>query len=247
MIAEFALFVFTTLGGLAAGLYILAALFPVEGKRNNLLVSIVPLVLLAIGGIALLGHLGHPERMFNAFANPEAGITQEGVTTTLFGIVLVIDLVLTWFKDGAPRGLRIVGAVFAALLMLAMGSLYYNYQSMPMWHALPTVPLFVVGDLAIGGLFIAAIDEAAASKKTLVTVNAVLAALLAVTLVGNAAVFQGCGLSPLPFAIAAVIAAAVAAGLFAKGENAASSVRWGLFAALFVAIVIARYAFYAAF
>ena len=70
MITEFALFVFTTLGGLAAGLYILAALFPVEGKRNNLIITIVPLVMLAIGGVALLGHLGHPERMFNAFANP---------------------------------------------------------------------------------------------------------------------------------------------------------------------------------
>ena len=114
MITEFALFIFTMIGGLACGLYIIAALFPVEGKRNNLLVSIVPLVLLAIGGIALLMHLGHPERMFNAFANPEAGITQEGICTTLFGIVLVIDLALTWFKEGAPRALRIVGAIFAA-------------------------------------------------------------------------------------------------------------------------------------
>jgi len=247
MITEFALFVFTTLGGLAAGLYILAALFPVEGKRNNLIITIVPLVMLAIGGVALLSHLGHPERMFNAFANPEAGITQEGITTTLFGIVLVIDLALTWFKEGAPRALRIVGAVFAALLICAMGMLYYNYQSMPMWHALPTVPLFVVGDLAIGGLFIAAIDEQLAGNKTLATVNAVLAVLFAVTLVGNAVVFQGCGLSPVPFAIAAVVAAAVAVYLFTNWQKATSGLRWGLFIALFVGIVIARYAFYAAF
>lgn len=247
MITEFALFIFTTLGGLAAGLYLVAALFPVQGKRNNLLVAFVPLVLLGIGGIALLGHLGHPERMFNAFANPEAGITQEGITTTLFGIVLVVDLVLAWTKGESPRALRFAGAVFAALLMLAMGFLYYNYLSMPMWHALPTVPLFVVGDLAMGALFIAALDEDAAQNKALVTAGAVLAVLLAVTLVGNAVVFQGCGLSPVPFAIAAVIAAAVAVYLFTSWSKAGSSMRWGLFAALFVAIVIARYAFYAAF
>jgi anaerobic dimethyl sulfoxide reductase subunit C (anchor subunit) len=247
MIAEFALFVFTTLGGLAAGLYIMAVLFPLEGKRNNLLLSVVPLVLLGIGGVALLMHLGHPERMFNAFANPEAGITQEGITTTLFGIVLVVDLALTWFKDGAPRALRIVGAVFAALLICAMGLLYYNYQSMPMWHALPTVPLFVVGDLARGGLLVAALDEAAAQKKALATANAVLAVLLAATLVGNAVVFQGCELSPIPFAIAAVVAAAVAVYLFTNGQKAAANLRWVLFAALFVGIIIARYAFYAAF
>lgn len=246
MITEFALFVFTTLGGLAAGLYILAAFFPVVGKRNNLLLSIVPLVLLGIGGIALLGHLGHPERMFNAFANPEAGITQEGITTGLFGIVLVIDLVLTWTKGECPKALRYAGALFAALLLLAMGFLYYNYQSMPMWHAIPTVPLFVVGDLAMGALFVTALDEEAA-KKPLITTGAVLASLLAITLIGNAVVFSGCGLSPMPFAIAAIIAAAVAVYLFTNGEKAASGLRWGLFAALFVGIVIARYAFYAAF
>ncbi len=247
MITEFALFVFTTIGGLACGLYILAALFPVEGKRNNLSVSIVPLVLLGIGGIALLMHLGHPERMFNAFANPEAGITQEGICTTLFGIVLVVDLILTWTKGETPRALRYVGALFAALLILAMGFLYYNYQSMPMWHALPTVPLFVVGDLALGALFIAALDEAAAGKKTLVTTGAVLVVLLVVTLIGNAMVFQGCGLSPVPFAIAAVIAAAVAAYLFTSWEKAGSGMRWALFAALLIAVAVARYAFYAAF
>lgn len=247
MITEFALFIFTTIGGLACGLYIIAALFPVEGKRNNLLVSIVPLVLLAIGGVALLMHLGHPERMFNAFANPEAGITQEGICTTLFGIVLVIDLALTWFKDGAPRALRIVGAIFAALLICAMGFLYYNYQSMPMWHALPTVPLFVVGDLALGALFIAALDQTAGQNKTLVTTAAVLGALLAITIIGNAVVFQGCGLSPVPFAIAALVAAAVAVYLMTSWEKAGSGMRWALFVALLIAVAVARYAFYAAF
>ena len=247
MITEFALFVFTTLGGLACGLYILAALFPVEGKRNNLIISIVPLVLLGIGGIALLMHLGHPERMFNAFANPEAGITQEGICTTLFGVVLLVDLILTWTKGEAPRALRYVGAVFAALLTLAMGFLYYNYQSMPMWHALPTVPLFVVGDLALGALFIAALDEAAAGKKALVTTGAALAVLLAVTLAGNAMVFQGCGLSPVPFVIAAIVAAAVAVYLFTSWEKASSGMRCTLFIVLLVAIAVARYAFYAAF
>ena len=161
--------------------------------------------------------------------------------------MLVIDLALTWFKEGAPRALRIVGAIFAALLMCAMGFLYYNYQSMPMWHALPTVPLFVVGDLALGALFIAALDETAGQNKTLVTTTAVLGALLALTVVGTAVVFQGCGLSPVPFAIAALVAAAVAVYLFTSWEKTGSGMRWALFAALLVAIAVARYAFYAAF
>ena len=41
--------------------------------------------------------------------------------------------------------------------------------------------------------------------------------------------------------------AAVAACALMKGVQASASLRWALFAALLVAVVIARYAFYAAY
>ena len=246
MITEFALFIFTTIGGLAAGFYIVAAFFPLEGKRNNLLLSIIPLVCLAIGGVALLSHLGHPERMFNAFANPSAGITQEGICTSLFGIVLVIDFLLVWRKGEAPRALRFVGALFAFLLIMAMGMLYYNYESMPMWHALPTVPLFVAGDLALGALLVGALDGEA-PRKALWYTAAVFAAITAMAMAGDAAVFPASGLDATPFLVAAVMAAGVAIYLFARWRTATPQIRWAVFAVLLVAIAIARYAFYAAF
>ena len=246
MITEFALFVFTTLGGLAAGFYIAAAFFPLEGKGKNLLLSVLPLALLGIGGMALLMHLGRPERMLNAFANPQAGITQEGIATSLFGVVLVVDFLLTWRKGQAPRTLRYVGALCALLLTCAMGFTYYNYESMPMWHAIPTIPFFVVVDLALGALFVGAIDGAG-REKAFWTVAGILAALAVIVFAGVAAVFSGCGLSLVPFAVAAVAAAAVAACAFLKGVGSTSSLRWALFAVFFVALVIARYAFYAAY
>ncbi len=246
MITEFALFVFTTLGGLAAGFYIAAAFFPLEGKGKNLLLSALPLVLLGIGGVALLMHLGRPERMLNAFANLQAGITQEGITTGLFGIALVADLLMTWRKGQAPRALRYVGALFAFLLIVVMGFTYFNYESMPMWHAIPTVPLFAVGDLALGMLFVGALDGAK-REKTFWVVAAALTALAAVAFAGAGAVFSANGLSIVPFIVAAVAAVAVAACSLMKGVQASASLRWALFAALLVAVVIARYAFYAAY
>lgn len=247
MIAEFALFVFTTLGGLAAGFYVAAAFFPLHGKRNNLLVSIVPLALLAIGGIALLTHLGRPERMFNAFANLQAGIAQEGIATGLFGIVLVVDLALTCIKGAAPKALRYVGAVFAVVLTIIMGLAYYSYESMPMWHSLPTIPLFAAADLAIGALLAGALDDETAQNKTLWLFAGVLAVIGAVAFAGSGMVFAQNGLSAVPFVLAAVVAAAVAVFALLKGKDASSALRWGMFAAYLVAIVVGRYAFYAAF
>ena len=246
MITEFALFIFTTLGGLAAGFYIAAAFFPLKGKGKNLLLSVLPLVLVGIGGVALLMHLGRPERMLNAFANPQAGITQEGICTGLFCIALVADFLLTWRKGRAPRALRYVGALLALLLTCVMGLTYFNYESMPMWHAVPTIPFFVVGDLALGALFVGAIDGAD-REKAFWAVAGVLAVLAALVFAGAAAVFSGCGLSSVPFAVAAVAAAAVAACALLKGAGSSSELHWALFAVFFAALAIARYAFYAAY
>ena len=246
MITEFALFVFTTLGGLAAGFYIAAAFFPLEGKVKNLLVSILPLACIGIGGLALLMHLGRPERMLYAFSNPQAGITQEGLATGVFAVVLVIDFLLTWRKGQVPRALRYVGAASALLLTIVMGFTYYNYESMPMWHALPTVLFYVVGDIAMGMLLAGAFGEPS-QNKALMPVAAAFAALAAIVFAGEGAVFAGCGLSAIPFVVAAVLAAAVAVCGFVKREGASATLRWALFALFFVALVIARYAFYAAY
>ena len=246
MITEFALFVFTTLGGLAAGFYIAAAFFPLQGKGKNLLVSILPLVCIGIGGLALLMHLGRPERMFFAFSNPQAGITQEGACTGAFALVLVIDFLLTWRKGQAPRALRYVGAACALLLTVVMGLTYYNYESMPMWHALPTVPFYVVGDLAMGMLLAGTLGEPS-QNKALMPTAAAFAALAAIAFAAVGAVFAGCGLSAIPFAVAAVLAAAVAICGFVKRSGATTALRWALFALFFIALVVARYAFYAAY
>ena len=243
MITEFSLFIFTALGGVGAGLYVAAAVFPPEGRRNNLLVSVVPLVCIAIGGVALLLHLGHPERMFNAFANPQAGITQEGFASMLFGAVLVIDLALTFFKGAAPRWLRIVGAIFAVVLCTVMGMTYFNYESQAAWHAAPTVPFFLVVDLALGFALLRALDESADERKSHTWACVVLLAIAAVVFVAEAPLFA---LFPgvMPFVCAAVLAAVAAVVEFAASKREGAALPWLAFVLAFVAMVVARYAFY---
>jgi DMSO reductase anchor subunit len=239
---------FTVLTGIAIGAYVGAALFPKKGADEKAWIfPVVALVLLACGGFAAMGHLGRPQLMMNVLNNPGSSITMEGICTGIMAVIAIVDLVLAKQKGEANRGVRIVGAIAGLIFMCIVTSVYVKSYGNAAWMSAPTYLMFVVGDLALGALFIAALDEKAGQNKTLVTTAAVLGALLAVTVIGNAVVFQGCGLSPVPFAIAALVAAAVAVYLFTSWEKAGSGMRWAVFVALLVAVAIARYAFYAAF
>lgn len=245
MISEFALFVFTTLGGLGACLYAASAVFPVSGKRANVAVPLITLICLGVGGLALLLHLGHPERMFNAFANPGSGITQEAIVSMVFGAIVVIDLALSFFKDSSPRALRIVGAIAGIALCCVMGLAYYAYESQAAWHAWTTIPLFLCGDLAVGCLLLGVVDKQVATGKTFMMANVVLSALAAIAFAAAGAHFAGVGLPPYPFIAAVVLAAAAVCGVCVADKRQDPNMYWPAFAAMFIAIVVARYAFYA--
>lgn len=247
MISEFPLFVFTLLGGTAAGAYILAWAFPAgEGKKRWLL-PCASLVFLAIGGVALLLHLGHPERMLYAFSNPNAGITREGITTGLFGVLVLVDFVMA-LKSGkpAPKALGILTAAAGVLLLLAMGSAYMQFHGVPAWDNWTTMLLYVVGGLSAGALFLPLFDSEIARNNTFAICAAVLNVLFACTAVATGAHFASAGFSILPFICAAVlaVAAAVVAWL-AKGREGITFPALA-FALAFAAVIVARYAFYMA-
>lgn len=246
MITEFALYLFTTLGGTAAGLYAASAVFPMRGKKANLAVAIIPLALLAIGGCALLLHLGHPERMFNAFHNPQAGITMEGYAGMAFGAVVVIDLLLTWFKGSTPRAVRCIGALCGLALCFVMGLTYFNYISMPEWHQPITLCFFLLVDVAAGFALAGAINQQVDQTHAFNAVTIALALVAAVVIAVEGATFGSFGFSVTPFAIGAVLAiAAAVVAVFARKRSDAK-LYWAVFACLFIGMAVARYAFYAA-
>lgn len=244
MISEFALFVFTTLGGLGAGLYAMAAVFPVEDRKKSILITALPLVLLAAGGVALLMHLGRPERMLNAFANPSAGITQEGIAVGLFGIVVLIDLICTAAKKKTPRALRVVGGVLGVVLCLAMSLAYYSYEAVAAWHAFSTIMLFLIGSLAAGAVLFGALNSQFIQQKEFRWTCVVLVSLTALAFVAECATFAGLGMGIMPFVVAIVLDVVALVFLLIDRPAMVSWRYWAAFAAVFVAVAIARYAFY---
>lgn len=246
MISEFPLFVFTTLGGLGAGFYFACTIWSVEGKRKNVFVAFISLALLVIGGIALMLHLGHPERLLNAFSNPAAGITQEAVVSTLFGACLFLDLVICFFKGKVEKPLRWICSALGIVLSCVMGYAYFSYASMDAWHAFPTIPLFVFGNLAMGFALYAAFEKTRFAHKPLVVSEVVFDVFMVVVCACEAVLFAKLGMTPVPqvmSAIALLIAVAVES-VAARREK--TGARWLVFIIVCSAVVVARYAFYAA-
>ncbi len=251
MISEFPLFAFTTLGGLAAGAYAVGACFPkaAEGAKRPWLFPLACLVLLGVGLLGVLGHLGRPERFLLALANPSAMIAEEAYWSIVFGLLMLIDLALLLRKGASSRAVRLLGALAALGLMCVMGWAYFTSYGNPVWAAWPTLPLFVVGDLAMGaalyGLFARGAYRASAFVATLVALAALFAADLALV----AAHFAAFGHDTLPFAfalVAAPVGGTVLALLTWKGVLPERLGPALVFACLLVGTAVARYAFYAA-
>lgn len=249
MISEFPLFVFTTFAGLAAGTYVMAAAFPKEGdQKRPWLFPLAMLVLLGIGLLGTLAHLHHPERFLNALWNPMAGITQEAYLSMLFGLVLVIDLVWTAVKGAAPRALRIVGAVFGFLLTCVMGYAYSTTLGVAAWSAPATIPLFVIGDLAMGAALWAVLKQNAYGQKAYLYATVVVEALLACTLAVVAVHFAGLGLGMVAFIVAIALAPVAHIALAFMGQSGDKA--WAAAVAcacVIVGVAVARYAFYAVY
>ena len=245
MISEFPLFVFTTLGGIAAGSYAARAIVPLpQGRKAPWAFALASLVLLAVSGIALLGHLGQPLRVFNAFSNPSAGITQEGIVTVLFGVTVLVDLVLCAKQGDSPRWLVVLAAVFGVALSVVMGLAYAGLPGTPAWASATTAPFFVVGDLAMGAGWYVLFRSDSLSEHTFRIYAAVAMALGAVRIAAMGAHFAGLDYSVAPFAVGTVIAAIAAACCLLGGKRSRKVFARCACACVIIGVAVARYAFY---
>ena len=252
MISEFPLLVFTVFAGVAAGTYCVTPFFDTgrdDDKRSRLLLPIVCIVCLGIGLLGTLLHLQHPERFLNAFANPRAMIAQEAYWSIAFGIVLVVDVLLSALREkGTPRAVKAVGAFFALGLMVVTGLAYATNYGVPAWRGMATFPLFLFGDIAAGSALYAALRGGIDRKPLLVTVVSS-EVVAAVSLIGFAVQLSqaGGGIALVIVALALAPCVNLACVYAAVRKTSARRILlWTAFACAFLSIAISRYAFYAA-
>ena len=165
---QWPLILFTTFVAWSAGLFGAqgAAALAGEGRRAQMPALVGSAALLAVGGVAVLFHLEHFERIFNGFGNPTSGITQELVCVVVVGALMVVAFVVLRRAAGGdeapalPKWLAALMIAAAALLVLVTGH-SYMMAARPAWDSL-LGPLTLLGAAcAAGPLTFAAIGAIA--------------------------------------------------------------------------------------
>ena len=256
MISEFPLFTFTTLAGLAAGAYLIDVIFALRGTKSESagravkpwVFPLVCLILLGVGLIGCLAHLGRPERFMNALANPTAMIAQEAYWSIAFGMFALVDFIMGLMGKKTPNVVRIIGAVAGAGLMVVMSNAYFTAHGVGAWTHPLTWLLFLVGDLAMGAALVGALRSAVVQDSAFRIMALVLYCVVALATIGECVNFASHGHSVVPFAIAAVITAAgIVVDCVARNRKMKpEAVAIGVCVLIIIGVAISRYGFYMA-
>jgi anaerobic dimethyl sulfoxide reductase subunit C (anchor subunit) len=158
---QWPLVLFSLLAGTGAGTLVfigLAELTNSAAKARGIAAWIAA-VLIVVGGLASVAHLGRPDHVMNAVANlgSFSGISIELIFIGVSFVLAVIYAVLTRREgsEGARKAVGVIAAVVGLLFCWALGSSYV-IAARPLW-AVQTLPLSYFGSgLAMGGfLFLA--------------------------------------------------------------------------------------------
>lgn len=247
------LYLFTLLGGLAAGTYAFETCF--EKSRTGNRPWVTPLVVVILFALGLVAAMTHMQNLAHAFASISAGsvnfgsaMVREVVISACFFILAIVDLALTAAKGASVYALRLVTAAVGVICIVAMGAAYVNVLGNAVWCDAPsTVLTFCAGDLAMGLALYAALDGAeyvqSKIRITALVVNVVLAVALCLQMV----VFANCGYSVALLVVALVVAPilSVVLTLLAPKFSGKPTLATVICVLSIVGVAISRYAFYA--
>lgn len=247
------LYVFTMLGGLAAGVYVFdTCLRRRRAGGRPWLAPLIVVILFAIGMAAAATHIHSIPRaiqsVFGGTINLESGMIQEVGVAGCFLVLAVIDLVITLVRKSAPYGLRIAGATVGVVCMIVMGVAYLDIYGVAVWGNAPaTIITFLAGDLAMGLALFVLLGSASYDGKAVRCASFVVNAVLVVGLCLEAVAFAEDGFSPATQIAAIVIAPVISVVLVALSSkiNNKKALALAVCVASIVGIAIARYAFYA--
>ncbi|MEM7169462.1 MAG: DmsC/YnfH family molybdoenzyme membrane anchor subunit [Pseudomonadota bacterium] len=163
----FSVLIFTTLSGAGYGLLTLVALlrmtdaFPAVRWLGFTSLSLA-LVLITIGLMASTFHLGHPERAWRALSQWRSSwLSREGV----MALVTYMPAGLLWLgwifwqaDNHIMSLLALMSALGAILTVICTGMIYASLKTIPQWHNVWTVPVYLMFALMTGALLCYAIS-----------------------------------------------------------------------------------------
>lgn len=247
MITDFPLYIFTSLTGLAAGVYVAACLFPKKNdSKPSIALPLAALVLAGVGGVASSLHLGRPELVLSVLNNPGSSITLEAFGTGAFALFVLVDLILVAAKHKVSRPIRTIAAVMGIVLMIIEAHAYATMYGNPAFTQMSTWFLFVCISIACGFAMLPFFDIQASESKNFRLAACALLVVAAIVFIWEAAVFADFDKQIMQVVCGAVLAC-IAGALYtlpAAGKNS----QLALFASAIAvaALLIGRYGFYLA-
>lgn len=153
------LIIFTLLFCLASGIMGFQGYYLLTGKgdrRFHMALSLVGLVVIAVGGLASLLHLKNPLRIFNGFGHITSGITHEIIAVVIIAAVLIVVFALLYRGRGkaearplVPKAVGVV-AIVAAVLMGFICAHSYDMYARPAWGNLTLYLYYYSSELVLG-------------------------------------------------------------------------------------------------
>ncbi len=131
------LVIFTSFLAWAGGIFGVQNIYALrkKGGTAQLPLLILSVVVLAIGGVAVVFHLTHPFNLFNGFGHLTSGITQELIAIVLMVIAMVLFFLMLRRSDDntVPAWVAVVGLITVVILLVAMGH-SYMMEARPAWN-----------------------------------------------------------------------------------------------------------------
>ncbi|MCI8468252.1 MAG: dimethyl sulfoxide reductase anchor subunit [Eggerthellaceae bacterium] len=146
------LVLFTALTGCGGWLFALVAVdeFAKRTTRVNFPAAVVALVLLAVGGLASVTHLAHPENMLAALNHPTSGIFVEAVLVGIAAAFTFVYLVSYHRSEPVRRICAVAGAVCGVALSFMAGHSYLM-PAIATWNTM-LLPLAYLGTAMASGV-----------------------------------------------------------------------------------------------
>ena len=169
----FSVIFFTTLSGAGYGLLVWTALAALLRQPSRPLLEslLLALVLVTIGLVSSMAHLGKPQRAWRAFSQWRTSwLSREGVASVLtyvpallLGVALLPGMIAS-NANGASAALNAFGmAAAVALIACALATvwctamIYASLKPIPAWRHRLVLPVYLLFALFCGGLMFAAI------------------------------------------------------------------------------------------
>lgn len=162
MTIQWSLVLFTALTGIGGWTFVCVAADEFLGRAKTAAfpAAVVAFALSAVGGLASVTHLSHPDRIMGALGHPTSGIFTEAVLVGCVCVFVAIYLVMLkrGASDGALKAVAVIGAVFGVLISFMAGESYLM-SSRPNWDTqlLPLGYMLTAMTLTVAALACAAV------------------------------------------------------------------------------------------